>query len=101
MRIFTAVPLFSKQQYDPRLATPIKSDEAIHDDKKETYNYIHASARSSGEQTNGIVKRRYPILHYGLPFRSLKKCEETVLCLYAVHNFILDNSKDVDEFSFL
>ena len=67
----------------------------------ETYNYIHASARSSGEQTNGIVKRRYPILHYGLPFRSLKKCEETILCLYAVHNFILDNSKDEDEFSFL
>ena len=92
---------FIQQQYDPNIATPFSDQEALEDEKKHAYNECHILARGHDEQTIGITKKRYPILRVGIPFRNLEKCAKLILGLYGVHNFILENCGNEDEFSFL
>ena len=48
------------------------------------------SVRKDVECTFGILKKRWRILHYGLHYRDIKKCEKIFVTCCCLHNFLVD-----------
>jgi hypothetical protein len=64
-----------------------------HVDLASTERYFSSyleSARKDVECTFGILKKRWRILHYGLHYRDIKKCEKIFVTCCCLHNFLLD-----------
>ena len=48
------------------------------------------SVRKDVECTFGILKKRWRILHYGLHYPDIKKCEKIFVTCCCLHNFLVD-----------
>lgn len=75
----------------PRLMTPFKNPTA---DKEKYYNKIHAQERVIIERCFGQLKRRFPILKYGVR-TSLGKVPQIILICFVLHN-VAKHLKDND-----
>ena len=64
-----------------------------HVDVASTEGYFSSnleSVRKDVECTFGILKKRWRILHYGLHYRNIKKCEKIFVTCCCLHNFLVD-----------
>lgn len=63
------------------------------------YNKLHCKARVIIEQTFGQLKRRFPILHYGIRLK-LQSAPQVIICCCVLHNIAkkLNDIEDFDDF---
>ncbi len=67
----------------PFLMTPFKTPR---DDKERFYNKTHAKERVVIEKVFGQLKRRFPMLKYGVRLMSLKFVPADAICCAVLHN---------------
>ena len=66
--------------------------------RREIFNQAHSSIRSVIEQSFGVLKMKWRIL-LGLPHYSEHKQTQIILTCCGLHNFILDNDSDDEDFN--
>lgn len=80
----------------PRLMTPFKNPTT---DKEKNYNKIHAQERVIIERCFGQLKRRFPILKYGVR-TALIKVPQIILICFMLHNIakhLQDNDFNMED----
>lgn len=60
----------------------------------ELFNHRHSRLRNVVERCFGLLKQRFPILHYGMPRYKLKHQVQIVLACCALHNYIRMSDDD-------
>lgn len=63
-----------------------------HDDAQARYNRAHCRTRVVIEQSFGILKRRFPCLHYGLRNHP-ERCCSIILACFILHNVAMQRDE--------
>jgi hypothetical protein len=74
------------------LICPFRTDDVS--GRRGYFNGNLESIRKDVECTFGILKKRWRILDYGLPYRCMKKCEKIFHVCCMIHNMLLDLPED-------
>lgn len=78
----------------PFLMTPYPQPET---EQQQRYNVLHARSRVAIERSFGQLKRRFPILRYGIRLQ-LHKAPTCILACFVLHNVAkFLNEEDIDD----
>lgn len=76
----------------PFLLTPFENPTA---EEEKHYNKIHSKSRVAIEQTFGMVKRRFPILRYGVR-TELSRVPQIIIACCVLHNIAITRQEPED-----
>ena len=71
--------------------TPYRNETAR---EERNYNYRHSATRMNVEKLFGQLKRRFPLLSYGLRFKKIKDSANCILACFILHNICIANGDD-------
>lgn len=61
------------------------------------FNYLHSATRMAIEKAYGVIKRRFPLLKFGLRFRKVADSANCIVAAVILHNICLAHVDDIDE----
>ena len=60
------------------------------------FNYLHSATRMAIEKAYGVIKRRFPILKFGLRFRKVTDSANCIVAAVILHNICLLHVDELD-----
>ena len=61
------------------------------------FNYLHSSTRMAIEKAYGVIKRRFPLLKFGLRFRTVVDSANCIVAAVILHNICLIHVDELDQ----